>query len=372
MPVFDSGSRILQSMAQRILALVPQDAPAPEYLTSLLDEALDSGGGSATPMGIVAGTASTSNALASARKTAENIENVERICARPEGIVDLGTIEWLLRPSLPLVSDRFTPVECGPWKNLDNEMVATVARIVCRVDICIPGFEAIHLGTAFVVGKDTLSRTVLLTNAHVVDTAQIMYGWPKIKEVTLRADFDREIGHESQPAESFDAEFKIHAEHDLAILFLPESGRSNHCYPRLCKDIPVKLLENPIGVIGHPSFDSRLDPFPRKFGFGDAFGVKRFSPGLIRAIDVRSWRFHDVFVALHDATTLSGSSGSCVFDLQTLTLCGLHFGGWPRSSKNARISDRVSLAELFEANGAVPIWKLANDPFFESIDIAWS
>ena len=366
-----SRERLAESMIQRIRAMVPTGMSATNFLTELVDEALDVQADGPTPMGIVAGV-TKSAVLASARKTAENVDSVARICARPEGIVDLGTIEWLMRPSVPLVDGAFSPIGHGPWRGLGEKFATTVACNVCRIEASTSGFGSFHLGTAFVLGQDNASRTVLVTNAHVVEAAQLKFGWPRIKESVLKADFGREIGGRNGVSLAIDSEFRIHPIHDLALVFVSECDRSTWPTMFFANSAPPAVNEKGIGVIGHPSFDSNLDPLPRIYGFGDAFGIKRFSPGLLRAVEHRSWRFHDVPVALHDATTLSGSSGSCVFDLETLAVLGLHFGGWPQDAKVASISGQITLAELFEANGAVPFWELVQDPFLEGIQIRWS
>jgi endonuclease G len=126
---------------------------------------------------------------------------------------------------------------------------------------------------------------------------------------------------------------------------------------------PIEVDSLTIAVIGHPWFDSRLDPFPKWFGFGEEFGIKRFSPGRLRELGVRVWRDHRVLTLLHDATTLSGSSGSCILDLESMRVLGLHFGGWPIEKRQIRTIAGSFAAQLFEANGAVPLWNLSRDRF---------
>lgn len=88
-------------------------------------------------------------------------------------------------------------------------------------------------------------------------------------------------------------------------------------------------------------------------------------------VNCRQWRSCFVSVALHDASTLSGSSGSCLFDLVTGKAIALHFGGWPRPvDLRPNAGERLS-ESIFEANGAVPIWLLAADPVFDGIDAVW-
>lgn len=110
------------------------------------------------------------------------------------------------------------------------------------------------------------------------------------------------------------------------------------------------------------------DHFPKYFGFGSDFGVKRFSPGEIRVLENRDWRGSNTEVVLHDATTLSGSSGSCIINLTNLHVVALHFGGWPMPERLIKIHDTDLLAQLFYHNGAVPLWKLLDDPLLKEVD----
>jgi V8-like Glu-specific endopeptidase len=50
-------------------------------------------------------------------------------------------------------------------------------------------------------------------------------------------------------------------------------------------------------------------------------------------------------VMFHDASTLGGNSGSCVVDLESNHVIGLHFGG-----------------EYMHYNAAVALWRLVDDP----------
>jgi hypothetical protein len=362
---------VAQASIDRILALVPIGFSATEYLTSLLDATMESEQSGPTAMGVVMQTGVT-NVFASARRTAENIDNVELVCSRPEGIVDLGVIEWLLRPALLLRDGLITPLAEGPWRKLTGDLTRNIAHSVCRINVSISGFAPIHLGTGFVIGRDRRNLDVVVTNAHVVEFAQSRFLWRRIPEVKIEADFGCEVEPiaRSEPIE-LSTTVSVHQKHDLAVLTIDERYDGQQRAVLAMAATPPNANDIQIGVIGHPSFDSNIDPFPRIFGFGDAFGVKRFSPGLIRAVAVRKWRSSSVHALLHDASTLSGSSGSCVFDLATLSVCGLHFGGWPRAVSQEGEGDDQSLAQLFEANGAVPLWQLKDDPIFGEINATW-
>jgi hypothetical protein len=322
-------------------------------------------------MGIVpASMLSATQMYASARIAVEIIDEPEELATKPEGIVDLGIIEWLLRPSLLLEDNLFEPLKSGPWQNLPSDIVQEPAKSVCRIDICLDGYRPTHIGTGFVVGEDKNGQLIVMTNAHVIDGA-IQYGWLNSSGLKLACDFARYTTMAEGQLFPLLDKYQIHPYYDLALIYLPkEYFKSSQASPNpliVAETSPNPVLDLQIGVVGHPSFDSSRDPFPKYFGFGEEFGVKRFSPGYIRNLENRSWRNHDVDLFLHDATTLSGSSGSCILDLVNMKVVGLHFGGWPMQKQILEVGGKDMLAQLFHANGAVPLWTLRNDPLLREI-----
>lgn len=359
----------IESDIQRILQLIPPDEHPQEYLRALLDARLGSLA-SETSMGLVAPAPHTPvQTLASARMAVEMLEHPEQLSARPEGIVDLGTIEWQLRPALRLDgSNCFTPLPSGEWRDLAGDVVALQARSVCRIDLGIKDQGFFHVGTGFLVGTRE-DRLVVMTNAHVVEFA-LRNGWPISSAVTLACDFERFSVDTGGLEHKVSEEYFIHSHYDLALLFLPAVQLDEDNLPpalgvssRPFEDVGILR----IGIVGHPSFNAQVDPFPRFFGFGNEFGVKRFSPGYIRAMQTRHWRNAQVEVIVHDATTLSGSSGSCILELDTMKVVGLHFGGWPTPGRSVQVTGEDVWATLFSANGAVPLWTLSNDPQLKDV-----
>jgi len=349
------------SAVARLRSLVPDGADARDYLAGLLDEALTAAEPPA--MGVVAGRARRTSAqeLASARFAVELLDEPEALAAKPEGIVDLGVCEWLLRPALLLDDQPCRMPTAGPWQALPADVPDRVARSVGRIDLLMP-FGPVQVGTAWVAGADGDGRPVLVTNAHVVEEA-IRLGWPA---TPVGWDPARHAGAGPPAHEPVAVDHRIHPRHDLALLFLEAPVDR----PALTIATGPADQSQPFGVIGHPSFDSRFDPFPRVFGFGDLFGVKRFSPGYLRGVETRQWRATTVPTVLHDASTLSGSSGSCVLDLRDGRVFGLHFGGWPQAPRQVRTGGQEMLAQLFFDNGAVPLWLLAGDPILAGVRLA--
>ena len=132
----------------------------------------------------------TQKLLASARYSAENLDQPKQILSRSEGIVDLGTIEWCLRPAFPIRGGRFSPPVSPPWNDLSADEISLPACRVCRIDMGFFGSEPFHLGTGFVLGSRKQDAYLIVTNAHVVSEA-VRSGWPPDAGLSLYCDFDR-------------------------------------------------------------------------------------------------------------------------------------------------------------------------------------
>lgn len=360
---------VIQTQIKRLRTLIPPGEEFRKYVAHTIDEQIASVTSNAQ-MGIVAPSVlSKTQLLASARMAAEMIETPDMLAAKPEGIVDLGVIEWLLRPALPLKDDIFDPVESGMWNQLKTDAIRPLSSAVCRLDISINESNPIHVGTGFVAGKDSKKRFVIVTNAHVVEEV-LRIGWPANGHIVFGCDFCRFSVEAGGELHALAPEYELHPTYDLALLHLPNEHLQNCDVLNsltIASHSPEQVIGSKIGVIGHPAFDSRLDPFPKFFGFGNEFGIKRFSPGFVQALDKRIWRGNAVEIFLHDATTLSGSSGSCILDLETKTVVGVHFGGWPLHKRILGTPNGDVLAQLFETNGAVPMWRLRNDPLCSNL-----
>lgn len=365
----DPLSQIYRSL-QRITSLIPEGVNRSEYLARLLDDQI-AVSSVATPMGPVPIAAlPASRVYASARAAVDLVDAPESLVRKPEGIVDLGVIEWLLRPAFLLKDGLIDSVLSGPWQMLARDVVRRQDSSVCRIDLSIPGYDPIHFGTGFVVGRTSDDRFVVMTAAHVVDEA-LQAGWQSVQQVQLVGDFGRYADSTVTNSSAFVDQYDFHPSYDLALLYLSLGDFSSSSLPDslvVAAEAPSVIDGLQIGVVGHPSFHSNSDSFPRLFGFGPHFGVKRFSPGLVRTATNRFWRGHFVDVILHDATTLRGSSGSCVLDMHTMKIIGLHFGGWPMPKKEVSVHGASTLAELFYENGAVPLWLLHDDPLLSHVE----
>lgn len=133
-----------------------------------------------------------------------------------------------------------------------------------------------------------------------------------------------------------------HRDIDVAVLELASMPEGAEIL-NLAKAEPPAFVGLRVFAIGYPVSDSSGSTpqpiFRRIFGTDPALlGTKRFAPGAVM-------RWDDDKAFLHDASTLPGSSGSCIVDFATTEVVGIHFAG-----------------SYGYANYAVPLWKYRSDP----------
>lgn len=121
-------------------------------------------------------------------------------------------------------------------------------------------------------------------------------------------------------------------------------------------DVPLETGRD-IAVVGFPAEDSVGSgsiAIARRI-FGGIYGVKRFSPGKVGPTPDGAWAF------AHDATTLGGSSGSVVIDLETGGAVGVHFAGTLERA-NYAVRGRYVLDAIAAATPMVTVPALPVDP----------
>ena len=203
------------------------------------------------------------------------------------------------------------------------------------------------IGTGFLVADD-----VVMTNRHVAREFARQGpggGWTFEQGMTASIDYVEELGA-TQPQE-FDLTevIGVHDTLDLALLRVTPQSGGGAAVPKpltLSSDATSLQAGRQVYVVGYPAFDSRNDPVVMLRIFADVFNVKRLQPGEL--IDVPAAQP----LLLHDCSTLGGNSGSCVVDLETHEVAGLHFGGRFR-----------------EANQAVALGKLTDDPLLKKAKV---
>lgn len=241
--------------------------------------------------------------------------------------VQIGSLEAISllvdRPALLVRAGRFeSPV--GAWSRLAanvqdlQPMLAAVGRISV-----VPTYGG-ALGTGFVVGDG-----LIMTNRHVLDYLYTPdgYGGKLIDGLSMTIDFKQEYG--STASSAFEVTglrrvFPTCSGIDLALLEVKGRGSAGELLPN-----PLLLQSRPevvksgaaVCVVGYPQADpARNNPGEMDRIFEQIYDVKRLSPGFVTSGEAQG-------SFSHDCTTLGGSSGSCVIDLETASVVGLHWGG---------------------------------------------
>ena len=244
------------------------------------------------------------------------------------------------------------------WRGAVKDFAAPISRVasaVGRIDL-----DGEHKGTGFVVKEG-----LVLTNRHVLQQIAVQRGpgdWEFRGAPTITFDASPDTSRSRQFSirsvafagpDAIDPRGVDYEKLDVAVLECAPSGGAAFPAPLLLESDADKIAEGrPIFTIGYPAepragaYDD--DVLERLFRY--RYGVKRFAPGEIdRGLGSASARTGETVFA-HDATTLGGSSGSCVVDLGNdgQLVVGLHFAGIPKQANyahaNARL--RTTLADL--------------------------
>jgi len=229
-----------------------------------------------------------------------------------------------------------------------------IAQSVGRIDA-----EGIHQGTGFVVAPG-----VVMTNRHVIEgfaapipSAHRPERWLLEQEATI--NFSPGARHPDFTFRVQDVLFSgpdpisgdpliDHGELDLALLAVETVNTANRPLPsalRLDVDMGRTDRNSKLFLIGYPAAPSnfptddnglfRVDVVERiRELFGMDYGVCYLSPGLVD-VDVSAFDLCQRPISFsHDATSLGGSSGSCLLSCDNeLDVIGLHYGGdWLRAN----------------------------------------
>ncbi|MBD3185145.1 hypothetical protein GF312_22890 [Candidatus Poribacteria bacterium] len=258
------------------------------------------------------------------------------------------------RPVLFIVNGEFEEPKSLEWnKRLTSRREKIIPSIpsIGRIDLRFEDYGGFlrntehHIGTGFMVAPN-----ILLTNHHVTEVfssadGSIRSGFKPV------IDFAEEHGRNPDLEHSIIRVIKIGTSLDFALLEVkPANGHSLPEPLEYVREMPEILVDGSQGTlvctIGYPAFDSRLPAKLQARIFDGIFGVKRMAPGRLRQIqydplaDDSSPRANEL---VSDYTSLGGSSGSPVIDLDSGKVIGLHYAG-----------------SYLEANYSVPIWILSD------------
>ncbi len=243
----------------------------------------------------------------------------------------------IARPSL-LVRDGSFILPTGPSKTVPQQTLDEIAKIdrakaakviAATARIEIEDNRMPFVGTGWIVRKPKKSLAIIATNRHVAQEfaranergGYVFLRDPAFRDYVVKADFNEEYGAKV-PREAVSTRVLFIAganDPDIALLEIGGDAVSKLDAISLASGPPKK--GDQIGVVGYPAYDSRNDPEAIASYFGEIFNVKRFAFGDVTGL---SSRFPEM---MHDATTLGGNSGSCVYDRATGEAVGLHFSG---------------------------------------------
>jgi hypothetical protein len=278
-----------------------------------------------------------------------------------------AVVRFFARPAVLFRQGRFLEPP-PPWGRLKQyrDGINVTARSVGRIQV--PGLPTMpYGGTGFLVADD-----VVMTNCHVAQlfsVPQPPQRWVFQPAISPSVDFaeDPDAGSgsaaDSEPAVELVIEDLIgmHDRLDLALLRVSPAGAGSPPAPlTLMSEPPGNLQGRQLYAVGYPAPDPRNDPIVLRQIFGDIYYVKRIQPGAFLdplpgpVIRVPPFSVHtrDDEVFAHDASTLGGNSGSCVVDLETNLVAGLHYSGL-----------------YTKYNQAVALWTLVDDPLLTAAGV---
>ncbi len=264
-------------------------------------------------------------APAEAMRRASALEAVVRLVGRPPLLVQNGTYVKPTKTSQAVPQETIDYVDDLKRAPIDHVIARTG-----RVDIVdVPGMP--FLGTGWIIEKKNDSVAIMVTNRHVASEFARADGHggfrfltapnfrPYEAEIGFLREYQNDVANQKQARVARVLYIAASRDPDIALLEVTGEPVKGLSALEPWTGTPRRGLE--IGVVGYPAYDSRNDAAAIARYFDDIFNVKRFAVGEVSGIAEHNPEF------THDATTLGGNSGSCVFELGSGRVVGLHFAG---------------------------------------------
>ncbi len=257
------------------------------------------------------------------------------------------------RPALLVQNNSFAVPKVGEWTLLAEHKIALekILPAVGRIEIKTESPLG-YIGTGFLVAPD-----VILTNRHVARF------FVESKSLEIQADLNPRIDY----AQEYQVErFQIAAIRqallvddywDLAALQVEWDEATPKLEPLpLAGSLPQPLKDGLVTSIGYPALDtSKSERIPVQMQvFDNIFEKKRLSPGYTLGRGETTSFGKTVRAVEHDCSTLGGNSGSCLYNLDSQSVVGLHFAGF-----------------YLVANYAVPTWELTKNPVLKNLGVTF-
>jgi endonuclease G len=254
-----------------------------------------------------------------AARSEANFEAIVLSIGRPSMLVQNGTY---VEPKSE--SKKVLELIRGFKRQAIDKVIAHTGRVEFKNVPNVP-----YVGTGWMVEKRGDRKAIIVTNRHVAREFASSDGrggyrintLPNFQDYDVRFDLIEE--HEASAAREaivMRVVF-IAGDRDADMALIEAEGDALKDLDCILPSAAKLTLETPLGVVGYPAYDSRSDPDDVVKYFGDIFDVKRFAFGNVTGITAGTPEF------THDATTLGGNSGSCVFNRDSGEAVGLHFAG---------------------------------------------
>lgn len=265
----------------------------------------------------------------------------------PEELIGLEAIVLIEgRPAIFIQNGHFFPPPSG-WQILEEvrESIEETCRSVGRIEVTgHPSYE--WVGTGFLVADG-----VIMTNRHVAEVfCRMERGrrWRFRPGMAAQIDYVEELGALESAEFELRSVIGVHETFDLALFRVKRTSPSGVEPPEPLTIASRAPLEGTtVYAVGFPAWDGyRNDPQVMMRIFSNVFGVKRLQPGEVTQL------FDQPGVLVHDCSTLGGNSGSCVVDLKSNQVIGLHYGG-----------------RYLKGNVAVALWRLTDDPLLKKAKV---
>lgn len=249
------------------------------------------------------------------------------------------------RPVILVQNGKFFPPP-AEWSDLEQARARIEATFpsVGRIDVKgHPRFD--WVGTGFLVSDEAI-----MTNRHVAKefaAAAADGTWRFEPGMSASIDYVGELAVDREEKFDIVGVIGVHDHYDLALLQVARDGAGAARVALPLASASAIEKNDRIYVVGYPAWDGlRNDPGHMRRIFSNIYEVKRLQPGEVQEVIAGQGLFR------HDCSTLGGNSGSCVMDLDTHQVIGLHFGGRYR-----------------EANTAVHLRHLVDDPLLKKAKV---
>jgi hypothetical protein len=260
------------------------------------------------------------------------------------------------RPALLVCKDRiddFVPDSWNERLRAKQEGIRTTLRSTGRIQVAgLPGID--YGGTGFVVGENVVLMPRFI--AELFAESDRAGGW-RFKTAGDKRRIAAAINFTGEkcgtPPASYDIVKILYLdegeEPGVALLETKPLGTDRPPLP-LAYTMPAPPEQMPgrlVYIVSYPALDDRLPPEVQDLILRGASGFKRLSPGKIIKTDdsLNKWLGND-------CTTMGGSGGGPLVDLETEKVIGISYSGQLR---------------LVKENKALPMWTISKNPRVRAI-----